>query len=340
MSRAPINLVGIGCGRHFCRSHLLPALAMDRFNVMAAFDPSAASLAKVAKLAPEVFPYTEKLEDALQHPGAYAAVVCSTDEDHLAQARAALEAGLHVLVDKPVITTKAQVREFRGMVDLAARRNLVLTTCLPRRMEDRTYPYGWLFETLHEVVAELGELLNITLDFSYHEPEVEGTWREGRRLLLDHFPHDGDLVYKLARIYRGQPSLPFRARREVDTPKQYLVTGMTGGLPFQCHGSRFEPDERTFAERMQLRFQQGVCTVDAFTGEVELYWFTGRRELIGVKPVNNPEAYDHRFTRLMDAFADAIEAGQAGHAYLTAEEFAMAVEGPTLLSSSGSYNRR
>lgn len=338
----PIRFAASGTGRHCRQSHLGPALAAGMYELVAFYDPSPQSCAAVSQMAPEAqaHPSFSSLLDA----GAEAIVICGPDDTHLDQAYLAVIAGLHVLVEKPVTVSVDQIGLFRKVMDTAAAQNLVLTSCLPRRVEDSMYPYGWVLSQMPALLGMFGELTSVLLDFSYYRPEVMGTWREGRSLLLDHFPHDGDFAYKVACAAQDGEPLPMRALRlKDDDPLQYAVSGTIGGLPFMCHGSRYELNKSTFAERIVLRFRRGICTVDVSHGEVEQFRFAdGKREISRILPINRESGgYDHRSESVMASFATAIQAEMGGgHAYLTADELTMSAEaGPELLES-GMYVRR
>ncbi len=68
------------------------------------------------------------VEELLAVPGLDAVIISSTPNVHFAQARAALERGLHVLIEKPMTFTAAEARE---LVALAAQKNLQLLISCP-----------------------------------------------------------------------------------------------------------------------------------------------------------------------------------------------------------------
>lgn len=67
-------------------------------------------------------------EELLDVPGLDAVIVASTPNMHHAHAKAALERGLHVLIEKPMTLTAAEARE---LVDLAGQRGLCFTISCP-----------------------------------------------------------------------------------------------------------------------------------------------------------------------------------------------------------------
>lgn len=68
------------------------------------------------------------VEELLSLPGLDGVIVSTTPNVHFVQAKAALERGLHVLVEKPMTFTAAEARE---LVDLAAQKHLQLLISCP-----------------------------------------------------------------------------------------------------------------------------------------------------------------------------------------------------------------
>jgi len=122
---------------------------------------------------------------AARHPGAIAVdaladvvadvdlvVVASPNRFHVDLARTALDAGKHVVVDKPLAVTSA---EAQALALQAERAGLVLTVFHNRRWDDD-------FLTLARVLGEgrLGRLLTLESRFDRWRPQPkEGAWREG-----------------------------------------------------------------------------------------------------------------------------------------------------------------
>jgi predicted dehydrogenase len=99
-------------------------------------------------------------------------VVASPNRFHVDLACAALEAGKHVVVDKPLAVTSAEARALATQAETAG---VVLTAFHNRRWDDD-------FLTLRRVVAEgrLGRLLTLESRFDRWRPQLkEGAWREG-----------------------------------------------------------------------------------------------------------------------------------------------------------------
>ncbi|GAA2422050.1 Gfo/Idh/MocA family protein [Streptomyces coeruleofuscus] len=97
-------------------------------------------------------------------------VVASPNKTHVPLATAALEAGLPVVVDKPVAGTAAEARELAA---LAEERGLLLSVFQNRRWDND-------FLTLHKLVTEgeLGDVWRFESRFERWRPKPKGGWRE------------------------------------------------------------------------------------------------------------------------------------------------------------------
>ncbi|MGW5661793.1 Gfo/Idh/MocA family oxidoreductase [Streptomyces sp. NPDC003758] len=97
-------------------------------------------------------------------------VVASPNKTHVPIATAALEAGLPVVVDKPVAGTAA---EARGLAALAEERGLLLSVFQNRRWDND-------FLTLRKLLAdgELGDVWRFESRFERWRPKPKGGWRE------------------------------------------------------------------------------------------------------------------------------------------------------------------
>jgi predicted dehydrogenase len=114
------------------------------------------------------------LAEALRRPDLAAVVLATPVATHYPLAKAALEAGKHVLVEKPLATTSAHAEE---LVALAAARQLVLAV-------DHTYVYHAAVQRIRELVraGELGKLAYI----------------DSSRINLGLFQHDVNVLWDLA----------------------------------------------------------------------------------------------------------------------------------------------
>jgi predicted dehydrogenase len=120
---------------------------------------------------------TASLDEVLARDDAAAVAIATPARTHRAIATAALLAGKHVLVEKPLADSVAAGRE---MVDLARQQGLVL-------MADHTYCYTPVVQRIAELVAEgaLGEILfvdSVRINLGLVQPDVDVFW--------DLAPHD------------------------------------------------------------------------------------------------------------------------------------------------------
>ncbi|MFJ2741653.1 Gfo/Idh/MocA family oxidoreductase [Streptomyces sp. NPDC087440] len=97
-------------------------------------------------------------------------VVATPNKTHVPLARAALEAGLAVVVDKPISGTAAEARELAA---LAEERGLLLSVFQNRRWDND-------FLTLRALLAdgELGDVQRFESRFERWRPQLKGGWRE------------------------------------------------------------------------------------------------------------------------------------------------------------------
>ncbi|MEU6864092.1 Gfo/Idh/MocA family oxidoreductase [Streptomyces sp. NPDC046876] len=97
-------------------------------------------------------------------------VVASPNRTHVPLATAALEAGIPVVVDKPLAATAAEARE---LADLAERTGTFLSVFQNRRWDND-------FLTLRRLLAdgELGEVQRFESRFERWRPQLKGGWRE------------------------------------------------------------------------------------------------------------------------------------------------------------------
>jgi scyllo-inositol 2-dehydrogenase (NADP+) len=113
-------------------------------------------------------------------------VVATPNETHFALAKQALEAGKHVVIDKPFAGTSAEARE---LIELAQEMGLCLAPFHNRRWDGD-------FLTVKKVLAggKLGRLVTFESHFDRYRPiPRENTWKESANaangLLMDLGPH-------------------------------------------------------------------------------------------------------------------------------------------------------
>jgi len=120
---------------------------------------------------------TSNLSEVLRDPQIDAVAIATPARTHHAIVLAALDAGKHVMVEKPLADTRQRGRE---MVRRAEQRGLVL-------MADHTYCYTPVVAKIRELIAEgaLGDILfvdSVRINLGLIQPDVDVFW--------DLAPHD------------------------------------------------------------------------------------------------------------------------------------------------------
>jgi predicted dehydrogenase len=200
MADRTVDAVLIGAGLRGMRSY--GALAVEAgVRFVAVVDPNASrreAFAAMHELAPDrCFAAVEEWLAAPGAPFARAALVATPDDEHVAPTLAALRAGCHVLLEKPMAPSLAECRELIAAADAAGRQ---LHVCHVLR-------YSPIFQTIQRIVASgrLGRLVTIDhrenvdarhMAHSY----VRGAYRRAdgsNPMLLAKSCHDLDLLHWL-----------------------------------------------------------------------------------------------------------------------------------------------
>ena len=125
------------------------------------------------------------LTDVWSDPAIDLVVIATPNDSHFELAHAALNAGKHVLVDKPCTVTLA---ETDTLLTLARRLGKAFTVFQNRRFDSD-------FLALQQVLAggQLGRLVQVESHFDRYRPQVPSRWREqdqpGSGLWMDLGPH-------------------------------------------------------------------------------------------------------------------------------------------------------
>ena len=114
----------------------------DGCSLVAIADRSADALARAAKRHPHTPLLTTDWQEAIADPRVDAVIIATPVVSHFEIALAALQAGRHVLIEKPMTATAEQARI---LVELAARRNLTV-------MVDHTFIYSSPVQKMKELI--------------------------------------------------------------------------------------------------------------------------------------------------------------------------------------------
>jgi predicted dehydrogenase len=170
MSNIGVGVIGYGYwGPNLVRNFL----EVQDASVVAVSDQRPERLGIAARRYPGI-KTASHLRDLLHDPAVDAVVIATPVDSHYELASAALRAGKHVLVEKPLTENSDQAKR---LIDEAARRQLVL-------MVDHTFVYTTAVRKIRELVAQrmLGEI--------YYYDSV--------RVNLGLFKHDVNVIWDLA----------------------------------------------------------------------------------------------------------------------------------------------
>ena len=183
-----VGLIGFGLGGrafHAPIIHQVPGLRL------------AAILQRHGNTSEEFYPdakIVRDLDELLAIESISLIAVATPNETHYPYAKRALEAGKHVVVDKPFTNTLAEARE---LVALAQKKNLVLSVYQDRRFDSD-------FRAVQKLLADgtLGKMIRFETAFDRCRPVVKhGGWKElpkpGSGVFFDLGPHLIDQILLL-----------------------------------------------------------------------------------------------------------------------------------------------
>ena len=177
-----IGVAVIGCG--YWGPNLIRNLgSIDDCEVRAICDQDPAQLEILGRLYPAVRRVSEASE-VIGDPTIDAVAICTPTRTHFPLAQAALEAGKHVLLEKPFT---ASVDSARQLIEIADARGLVLHV-------DHTFVHTGAVRRIREMIdaGEIGDLLYLDLvriNLGLFQSDVNVVW--------DLAPHDVSIVTHL-----------------------------------------------------------------------------------------------------------------------------------------------
>jgi scyllo-inositol 2-dehydrogenase (NADP+) len=175
-----VALIGFGLGGRCFHAPVIRAVPGLRL---------AAILRRTQSTAAELYPdirIVRTLDELLAIDSLHLVVISTPNQTHFPLAKRCLEAGKHVVVDKPFTTTVAEAVE---LLNLADEKSLVLSVYHNRRFDAD-------FQALRQTIAagQLGRVLRFESTYDRYRPQSKpGAWREkpgpGSGVLFDLAPH-------------------------------------------------------------------------------------------------------------------------------------------------------
>lgn len=175
MQPIPTGLIGYGTAGAFFHAPLIAAAGRLRLVAIGSRRTD-----DILRDFPEAKAY-ENPQDLIADPSIELVVIATPNESHASLARAALEAGKHVVVDKPFTLNAAEAEALIGLADQHGR---MLSVFQNRRWDND-------FLTVRRLVDDgrLGEIAYYEAHFDRFRPEIKQGWREtdapGSGLLYD-----------------------------------------------------------------------------------------------------------------------------------------------------------
>lgn len=203
-----LTLALAGCGvmgrRHVRGLHKLKGAGRLRFDLVAACDPNEANAQQLAELAhellgrrPQIF---ASLDDLLRHAPVDALAITTSPEFHASLGIAALEAGVHVLVEKPITLT---IRQGRDLIAAARQTGRKLAVAENYRRD----PINRLARALIDAGAIGRPVLAIQSSAGWGEQVIITPWRHQKRacgIAIDMGVHYTDILeYLLGPVERA-----------------------------------------------------------------------------------------------------------------------------------------
>jgi predicted dehydrogenase len=178
----PINVGVVGCG-YWGPNLVRNFRSLPECNLKMMCDLSVERLDRLQALYPEVAA-ERSFDQMLNGAGLHAVVVATSIKLHFPMAKAALLAGKHVLIEKPLAASAAQCEE---LIDVARQKGLVL-------MVGHTFLYSPAVRKMKEIIdrGDLGEIRYIgarRLNLGLYQKDINVAW--------DLAPHDISIILHL-----------------------------------------------------------------------------------------------------------------------------------------------
>jgi scyllo-inositol 2-dehydrogenase (NADP+) len=199
------------------------------------------------------------VDDALNDPSIDLVVVATPNSSHVELAKAALRAGKHVVVDKPLAPTSAEARE---LIDLAKAQGKVLAPFHNRRFDGD-------FLTVRKLVSDgtLGRIVQVLSHYDRFRPiQRPNSWKEAAGPaagnLFDLGPHLVDQALALFGIpTHVTASVRFdRDQTDIDDAADITFDFLVDDKPlrYECHETMLAADTKTGLDPQERALLDGA----------------------------------------------------------------------------------
>ena len=252
----PIRIGLIGCGG-IVAGHALALLARADAAIVGLADPSPAMVARLVARVPALagLPVFPSHHELLASADLDAVLVASPHTLHAEHVRAALDRGLHVLCEKPLVTDP---RDGEELIALAEARGRVLMVSYQRHCDP-----GYRYLKLLVAGGALGELRSVGVRIGQNWRQLTiGSWRQdpalsGGGMLMDSGSHLVDmLLWLIDRPVARVSAALDRAGTPVDITTTALIE-FAGGLQASLQSLGELP--ASWLEEMLLVGSEGIA---------------------------------------------------------------------------------
>ena len=162
-----VSIIGYGMSGQFF--HLPPLLLHDGYEVKSVMTNNPDNIKLLSTNHPGIT-IIQRFEQALDDPNIDLIIIATPNDVHVSYAKRALEAGKHVVVEKPFTKTYLEASD---LFALAEKQH-----CLLRVFHNRQFDGDIL--TVHDIVqsGKLGQLVAFHARFDTYQPHVSGNWRD------------------------------------------------------------------------------------------------------------------------------------------------------------------
>lgn len=299
--------------------------ASSEWNLAAICDLDVARARRVAESVGGV-PITSDLQEVLGDPLIDAIAIATPARTHHAIALAALDAGKHVMVEKPLADARERGAE---MVQRATQHGLVL-------MADHTYCYTPAVLKIRELIAagELGDILfidSVRINLGLIQPDVDVFW--------DLAPHDLSIMDFVLPGGLAPLSVSAHGSDPLHTGKScvgYLAMPLEGGAMAHVHVNWLSP---TKIRQMVIGGTKRTLVWDDLNPQQRLSVYDRGVDIAAVSKSSSAETRDANISyRLGDTWAPALPEREALAGVAT--EFAEAIRQARPARTSGAAGLR